>query len=120
MQRVGEVLLSKRIRYSPEVSDVSESEGEASVVYGEKSENVGSHKEFTSLLDVMTSVRKRRCNGNKKVAEQPKIAMNPPRSNDQMQNLTKMRLVGFIQIIGKKFCSRHSLLKLVETEVVRF
>ena len=58
METVGNGFLSKKHRYNPAVSDVSDEEMAGRVEVGEKSENMFSRTALTSVVDVMSDARK--------------------------------------------------------------
>ena len=95
MERAGEAHPSQIDRYTPEVSDVSEDENSKGMENVQKNANSGGHMPLTSVVDVMNRARKRRCGGKIMGVAADKLEMNPPRSDAEMVDLAKKRLVGF-------------------------
>ena len=61
----------------------------------EKSGRKASDEEMTSLVDVMNRAHSHQCRGRKSDVQAENIPMNPPRSDAEMVDLSKKRLVAF-------------------------
>ena len=93
---------------------MSEDENSKVLEVGEKSENSGERQGLTSVVDVMNRARKQRCSGKKTPVAGDKIVMNPARSDAEMIDLSKKRLVCFcwIFINHSTKCNVHAFYDL--------
>ena len=91
-------LQSRKRRYEPDVSDISDSELVAGVISAEKVKKV----EVAKPPTVFKAVNARNGCRRKIGFNQPgKLEMNPARTAKEMDNLAKKRWVGFLNIYCK-------------------